>query len=217
MLKIIRIFLAIATLLVSLYSYAASSTDLFKYPFYFGLQGGYGSTTWGHLVPNDPTITMTLATPTSVSEGKGGAWGVFGGYEFIPEFALEGSYMHFQAARLYFDSMSIFTYNYNGITELTTRTETASLMGKFMLFIPHTTVRAFSSAGIATVHRYDVVKNIWRLSPSFSAGFNYNITDHWMTEISGNYTAGYGESEMDPAKDYVPFVYSVVLRLAYRI
>lgn len=199
------------------FSYASTqSTDPFRYHYYVGVEGGYGSTTWGHLVPKDPNAAMSLSTPMSVSEG-GSVWGIFGGYEFIPQFALEASYMHFQAARLYFDPMSLFTFDYDGMTELTTRTETASLIAKFMLVVPHTTsLRAYSSIGAATVHRYDAVKNIWRVNPSFGAGLNYNLSDHWMTELGMNYTAGYGEAELDPTKDFVPFIYSAFLRLAYR-
>lgn len=193
----------------------AATNQIFHNPFYIGLEGGYGSTTWGHLVPAEPNAAMSLSTPIQVSEG-GSVWGVFGGYELIPEFAVEANYMHFQATRLYFDSMSLFSFDYDGRTELTTRSETVSVMGKFMLVIPRTTIRAYSSVGIAAVHRYDEIKNIWRGNPSFGAGLNYNLDDHWMTEIAINYTPGYGEAELDPTIDFVPFLYSAFLRLAYR-
>jgi hypothetical protein len=38
-----------------------------------------------------------------------------------------------------------------------------------------------------------------------------------MAEIAGSYTAGFGESELEPVYDYIPFLYAVVLRIAYRI
>ena len=53
-------------------------------PFYLGLTGGYGATTWGQLVPQNANVAMSLSTPTQVSE-SGFAWGVVGGYEFIPQ------------------------------------------------------------------------------------------------------------------------------------
>jgi hypothetical protein len=201
----------------TLLSFAAVTppSDKFRYPFYVGLLGGYGSTTWNGLVPENQNAATTLSTPTNVSEG-GFTWGLFAGYEFIPQFALEAAYMRYQPAKLYFDPMSIFTFDYDGLTELITKTETASLMGKIMLIIPHTTIRAYSSVGVAMVHRYDEIKNIWRARPTFGAGFNYNFTEHWMGEIGINYVAGYGQAELDPTKDYVPFLYSAFLQIAYR-
>ena len=52
-------------------------------PFYVGLLGGYGSTTWGSLINKD----STTSTPTDVDEG-GETYGIFAGYEFTPLFAL---------------------------------------------------------------------------------------------------------------------------------
>lgn len=194
----------------------AQTPDRYKHPFYVGVTGGYGSTTWGHLVPKDPNAAMSLSTPIYVKEG-GTVLGVFGGYEFMPEFALEASYMHYPNARLYFDPISLFTFNYDGRTELTSRTETVALMGKVMLFIPHTDIRGYSSFGVATIHRKDAIQNIWRVDPTFGAGLNYTFSEHWMTELGINYTAGYGQAEIDPTTSFVPFLYSVFLRLAYRI
>src|SRR3990167_10371556 len=128
----ILFFLSVLTYIYSLPSYSDPAVnDKFRYPFYGGLTGGYGSTTWGELVPQNANVAMSLSTPTSVSEG-GFAWGLFGGYEFIPQFALEASYMHYQAARLYFDPMSLFSFDYDGRTELTSNIETVSLMAKIM-------------------------------------------------------------------------------------
>ena len=56
-----------------------------------------------------------------------------------------------------------------------------------------------------------------RVTPTFALGFNYNLSEHIMAELGANYTAGYGESELNPAKDYVPFLYSAFVQLAYRI
>ena len=56
-----------------------------------------------------------------------------------------------------------------------------------------------------------------RDSVTFGVGFVYNISEHIMTELGVNYTAGYGESELNPAQDYVPFLYSGFLKLAYRV
>ncbi|MDR3491214.1 MAG: hypothetical protein P4M12_04120 [Gammaproteobacteria bacterium] len=195
-------------------SYTANNIT---HPFYAGITGGYGSTTWGELVPseNKASVAMSMSTPTSVTEG-GAIWGVVAGYELIPTFAIEGNYTRYPVARINFDETSLFAFNYDGRLAFTTKTESTALVAKFMLIIPRTEVRAYSSAGVAGVHRYDAIKDRWRASPTFGIGLNYNLTEHLLAELGINYTGGYGESEMDPAEDFIPFLYSGFLRLAYR-
>lgn len=194
----------------------ASNTP-FRYPAYIGVAGGYGSTTWQGLVPSasNQNLALSISTPTWVDEG-GFTWGMLAGYEFSPYFAIEASYAHYPDATIVFDSTSLFAFENDGKTELVTHTDTVSLMAKLMLIIPHTQIRAYSSAGAARVLRTDDVNRNWRISPTFGVGLNYEITAHLMGELGANYTAGYGESELNPANDYVPFLYSVQLKLAYR-
>jgi opacity protein-like surface antigen len=90
-------------------------------------------------------------------------------------------------------------------------------MAKIMMIIPTTDIRAYSSFGAAEVRRSDGISNHWRASPTFGLGINYNITERIMAELGGNYTAGWGESELSPAEDYYPFLYSVFLRLGVRV
>lgn len=203
---------------VDSFSYQAPQpSEAFRYPFYIGIESGYGATTWEGLVPSEKNQNpaMMLSTPKSVTEG-GAVWGIFAGYEFLPYFAVEANYMRYPNAKLSFDEFSIYAFDNDGYTELSTHTETVSIMGKIMLVIPTTTIRAYSSAGVADTHRWDQMNDKWRVSPTFGLGFNYNITPHIMTELAGNYTAGYGESQLDPTFSYMPFLYSVALRLAYR-
>lgn len=185
-----------------------------RFPFYIGISGGYGTTTWNQLVSRNQTAAMTLATPIRAEEG-GATWGVFGGYEFSPAFALEASYLHYPTEKVYFDPMSLFAFDH-GSTEMTTKTETLSLSGKFMVRIPRTSIRAYSSAGAAGVHRNDYVTKAWILGATFGVGFNYNLTEHCMLEIGSNYTTGSGQSELDPAEHYLPFTYAIFARAAYR-
>lgn len=187
----------------------------FKYPIYVGLVGGYGSTTWGNLVPDALDSSIVIATPVRVTEG-GGVWGVYGGYEIIPYFALELSWMRYPSADIYFHPYSLFTYHNEGQSKLVSGTDRISLVGKVMLIIPGTTVRAYSSFGAAEVHRMDSYVDRWRLSPSFGAGLSYNLNKRWMAELGTEYVAGYGQSEQSPVRHYIPFLYSVFLRLAYR-
>lgn len=197
---------------------AAETTKdtIFQYPFYLGAMVGYGSSTWQGLVPpkKHQNLAISMSTPIRVNEG-GRVWGFFFGHEFTPFFALEASYMRFPDARVSFDPMSIFSFENNDLTEFVTKTETVNLMGKIMLHVPATKMRVYSSAGVASLHRDDMLMNLWRFSPTFGAGLNYRFTDHFMGEFGGNYTAGYGESQLNPTDSYFPFLYSITLRLAY--
>ena len=86
-----------------------------------------------------------------------------------------------------------------------------------MLILPKTTARFYSNFGVARVQRDDSLNHIWQLSPTFGFGANYNLDPHLMTEIGVAYTAGYGESELNPAEDFIPFLYAVFLKVAYRL
>jgi Outer membrane protein beta-barrel domain len=185
--------------------------------FYIGVTGGYGWTTWGGLVPskNNQNLAISISTPKFVNEG-GALWGGFAGYEFYPYFDLEFAYMRYPNDKITFDPSSIFSFDHDGLTDFITHTETFSLMVKIMLMIPKTCIKAYSSFGAAEVHRKDQINNHYRTSPTFGLGLDYNVTPHIMTELGANYVAGYGESELNPAQDYFPFLYSVFFRLAYR-
>lgn len=211
--------LVVGLLLPVSYAHAAPGADnAFKHPVYVGGGVGYGATTWRGLVPSkvDEAAAITVSTPIRVNEG-GVVGNFFAGYEFSPFFALEAGYTHFPKATVSFDEMSLFTFENEGKTEFTTHTELLTLMGKIMLIIPKTSMRLYSGVGVADIHRRDDIVERWRVSPTFSVGINYNLSEHFMGEVSGNYTTGYGESELNPVKDYIPFLYSVVFRLAYRI
>jgi hypothetical protein len=211
---------ALLTVLFSIANQARAeiaADEKFRNPFYVGIEGGYGSTTWDALVPSarKASTALALSTPTNVSEG-GAVWGAFAGWELIPQFAVELNYTRYPSAHIYFSKKSLFSFRNKGRTEFTSNTENYGAMAKFMIIIPRTTIRAFSAAGVAGVHRSDVLANRWRASPTFSFGFNYNLTPQWLTELGVNYTGGYGESELTPTDDYVPFLYSVYLRVGYR-
>jgi len=188
-----------------------------SYAFYVGANGGYGSTTWIGLVPEleNQNIVLSMSTPIDVREG-GGVWGGFAGVELTPFFALEANYLSYPDATVVFDKDSFFAFENNDQTELNTKTQAISLMAKFMLTLPRTSVRAYSSLGVGGIHRDDEINNIWIAAPSFGVGLNYVFTEHVMGELVGNYMSGYGTSELNPAKDYVPFLYAAYARIAYR-
>jgi hypothetical protein len=84
-----------------------------------------------------------------------------------------------------------------------------------MLIIPNSNFRVFSSAGVTKLHRQDIIMDDWRLTPNFGVGVNYHLSEHLMAELNGNYTAGFGESQLNPTDTYFPFLYSLTFRLAY--
>lgn len=201
---------------LNLYAMSVSTQPIVSHPVYIGGMGGYGSTTWQGLVPADENLNlaMSMSTPIAAQEG-GGVWGIFAGYEILPYFAVEANYMRYPDAKVLFDPMSLFSFSNHDLTEFTTQTETANIMGKVMFYIPNTQVRVYSSAGVANVHRKDMLLDDWRVTPTFGMGLNYHFAERVMGELAGNYTAGFGESQLNPTESYFPFLYSVTFRLAY--
>ncbi len=211
------------TLLVTFLGLVCSSSLLAETnpvlrPFYVGASGGFGSTTWQGLVPTQENKNFATATsvPFRVKEG-GAVWGVFAGYEITPYFALEANYRHYPSAKVTFDEFSIFAAEHDDTVSFDTNTEAASLMAKVMLTVPKTTMRVYSSFGLAAIHRVDEITKQTQISPSFGAGFVVNVTPRFMVDFGFNYTAGYGESEMNPCQSYIPFLYSGSIGFAYRI
>ncbi|KTC88763.1 outer membrane beta-barrel protein [Fluoribacter dumoffii] len=211
-----KLFL-LSFLFLSSSSCLAETSNLPHHPFYVGAIAGFGSTTWQGLVPSEKNqnVALMLSTPIDVEEG-GSAWGVLAGYEFTRFFAIEANYMHFPEANVHFDSISLFSFDHDGLEVLTTKTEVVSLLGKLMVPIPHSHMKIFSGAGVAGVHRKDIVVDDWRPGPTFTVGVNYNFTEHITGEVAGNFTAGYGESQLSPADSYYPFLYSVAAHLIFR-
>lgn len=197
---------------------ATAQNDNPRYPLYVGLIGGIGSTTWTGLVPadEDQNVALNMSTPTEVQEG-GPIWGAFIGYELFTYFALEVNYTKYPHARVHFDPISIFSFDNDGKQDFMTHTETVSLSAKVMVPIPRTTVNIYSTAGVARLHREDMLFDDWRVTPTFGLGLNHNFTSHIMGDIGANYTAGFGDAQLNPSDTYYPFLYSGFVRLAYRV
>lgn len=188
------------------------------HPFYIGGNAGYGSTTWKALVPTpeNQSIVLTISTPVDVHEG-GGVWGGVVGFDFTSFFGVEANYLLYPKAEIFFDADSLFAFENDGKQTFSTKTQTFSLMAKFMVPVLDTRFRLYSALGPGWVHRGDEIHPTWLVTPSFGAGLSYPIAPHVMGEFAANYISGYGESEISPANDYVPFLYSVYFRLAYRV
>lgn len=198
------------------YSVFAGGPVANSHPCYFALSLGYGSTTWAQLVPTleNQNFAMRLAAPIGVTEG-GFIWNGALGFELSNLFALEANYTHYPSVNIVFDTDSMFSFVNDGVTNLYTHTETMNFMAKFMVYIANTQIRAFSALGVAGLHRRDIIIDHWRLAPTFSAGFNYKSDKSFMIEFLGNFTAGYGESQLNPTDVYFPFLYAAMVRFAY--
>ncbi len=214
-----KILLSIISVFCTSLTYASviPAAELYKNKYYVGGVGGSGSTTWRGLVPAEENRNgaISISTPILVREG-GAVWGLFGGYEISPYFAIEANYMHFPDAVITFDADSLFSFENNDITKLISHTQTGSVIGKVMLLIPNSQFRLYSGAGVATVWRNDEINTEYRFSPTFAVGFTLNVNQRLMFELGTNYTAGYGESEINPVNDFIPFVYSFYGKVAVR-
>ncbi|MDX2346349.1 MAG: outer membrane beta-barrel protein [Legionella sp.] len=216
---IIRILFGFSFFLRAIAAYSGDmGTMPDAHPLYVGVNGGYGATTWQGLVPtlDNQNIVLSISTPVEVQEG-GGVWGGMIGFEFSKHWGVEFNYLAYPKAKIFFDEDSLFAFENDDQTELETRTEALSLMAKIMLGIPNTALRAYSSVGVGWIHRNDDINNVWLVTPSFGVGLNYPLSAHFMGELAANYMSGYGESELSPVMHYVPFLYAVYARLAYRI
>ncbi len=179
-----------------------------EHPFYIGGILGYGNTNWQQMISQDGASSSS--TPVS-GGGSGVAEGLFFGYELTSHFAVEANYMHFPTADIQFSPGNLY-----GISSMTSHTNEYTLMGKFMVPLGYSKLKAFSEVGPAYVQRSDVLADKGHVGAGFGVGLDYNITPRWMTELGFQYYTGFGTSELEPVYDYIPFLYTVNLRLAYR-
>ncbi|WP_423063143.1 hypothetical protein [Candidiatus Paracoxiella cheracis] len=188
-------------------------------PFYFGFQFGYGSTDWSQLVARYATradyYLLRVSAPIQAGD-RGATWGFVVGWEVQPHFAMEVNYVRFPNTTIFFDPASIYTINYKIIT-MRSYTYAYSFLGKFMVQIARTGIRGFANAGGALIHRNDLLVNTTHVDPTFGVGLNYVFPCQIMLEFGFQYYAGYGKAVLRPAINYIPFLYSVHLKIAYRI
>lgn len=188
------------------------------HPFYIGVFGGYGNTDWSQLVAryNDQFeyFLLSVSVPVSATD-QGATWGFVTGWEVQPHFALEMSYARFPNTNVSFDQYSIYGSRYN-VYSLESNTYAYDFVGKFMVQIEHTGIRGFANAGGAVVHRHDILVDTSHICPTFGVGLNYVLVQHLLMELGFQYYAGFDKADVTPAVNYIPFLYSVTLKLAYR-
>ncbi len=201
------------------------------YPFYFGGSLGYGNTDWSEITTlpgtdDNPNLAAESAPISAI--GSGFAGGAIVGYQFSEHFIIEGDYTHYAKSNIGFNSDAIG--NFYGIQSLNTDTSTYSLLGKILVPFGFTKVYVYADAGATWTHRKDIsttplegytsnytMVNAYQLGPSFGFGAAYNITQRLFSQIGFQYSTGLGKADLYPAEDYIPFTYSVLYSLGFRI
>lgn len=188
------------------------------HPFYLGALLGYGSTDWGQLVGHcdDPDLCFVSVSAPLTAGDSGAVWGFYTGYEIQPHFAIEALYARFPNTTVTFDEFSIYASDFN-ITRLRSFTYAYSISGKWMVQMGTTGLRGFATAGATLTHRHDALTNVYHVNPTFGIGANYVFDARLLLEFAFQYYAGYGKATLRPAIDYIPFLYSIAVRVAYRI
>ncbi len=188
------------------------------HPFYFGVEGGWGTTDWSHLTVRatnpDDYITLSLSAPTSATD-KGPVYGFMTGYEINPHFAMEMNYMRFPNTTVIFDPFSLYAFQ-DGIVEMNSSTYVYNIVGKFMVEMNNTGIRGFANAGASLIHRHDSLVDVGHIGATFGVGLGYVFPARVMLELAFQYYAGYGKVVLKPAINYIPFLYTVHLKLGYR-
>jgi len=176
---------------------------------YAGVSLNYAKTTWSELCSQDTIVEVS--TPYATQD-EGISWGGVVGYEFSNLFAIEANYTRYPDTIIYIDSFSF----YYPVTQFTSHTEAASLIGKIILPLINDRIDAFLDAGIGVIRRRDPIANVIRATPTFGLGFKSNVSRHFITSVGFEYYMGYGKSERMPVNDFVPFLVALYVRLAYR-
>lgn len=182
-----------------------------KRPFYLGVLGGYGHTTWGELISPEQSWLVLQSTPISTRD-NGFVWGFLGGYNFTPNFALEATFVKFHDSDVYFLENSFYT----PVDQYRTKTHVFTLVGKFIVPMSRLKISPYANAGLSLTHRKDILANKYRVGAAFGVGAMKDISDRVTFDLNFQYITGYGMSELKPALDYIPFLLSAQARLLYR-
>ena len=205
--------LLVAVFFNCLFSTIAYGWATTSYPFYIGASTGWGSTNWSGLVDkNGFNDGSDLSVPVEASD-TGQVWGILGGVEVNQNFAIQGEYQHYPTAWVGFDD---FNQYFPAAENMPSNTVAYNAIAKFMVPIYHTGIRAFSDLGPSYTYRTDSLAHVGHWGATFGGGFNYNLLPQLMVELNFNYTTGWDKSDTTPVLDYLPFLYSVNMALAYR-
>lgn len=192
-----------------------------EHPLYAGISAGYGVADWNSLANHDSNpdnASSVLEGVPDKAADRGLDYGAFIGYTFTPNYALELSYRKFKTVQIYFTEDSTYTppASPNSYPDIRSTTFNFSLVNKIMLPLPDN-FSLFSGLGPSLTYQSNPIsKRTQQAGATFAVGANYEITEHFMATLEGDYTTGWGKSEEQPVNHYVPFLYSGDFKLAYR-
>lgn len=202
-----------------------------QHPFYIGGSIGYGETDWSQ-------ITTAIGNPAAASapitaNSNGLAFGAIMGYQFSRHFLIEADYTHFADSKVGFETSADTPGGYNtyGLKSLKTGTSSYALLLKILVPFLNSKSYVYADTGAAYVYRSDksvtadpnnppvyyTKQHKGHFGASFGFGVARNVTEHIFTELSFQYTTGFGKADATPAEDYIPFVYSLMFNIGYRI
>ena len=181
--------------------------------FYAGILVGYGDTNWGRLVSKDQISSFN--TPLS-GGGDGTSMGINVGYFLMKYLSVELEYVHYPSARVILNK-NANGYNpiYGFTTDFESHTEYFAGLAKIYVPIYDTGVSAFSDLGVAYTWRHDVLAKKGNVRPTFGIGFTYLWGRHILATAQFQFTPGTGESAVTPVLDYIPYLYTGQVGLAY--
>ena|SRR3990167_3995287 len=199
---------------------------------YAGIDLGYATTDWSMLNINDPSSILSESLPIGAND-KGFSYGFSLGYSLNQYFSLETAYSHFSNAYITLQFYNTYTHHPGPDAQtLTSKTSAFDMSAKFTIPIPViTNMQAFSSAGVAVVHRNDnqltifnnndptnqtFGVNTYRVGGVFGAGLIYNFSKYFFCQTSFKYYTGYGRSNDRPVEFYIPFIYKGSIMFAFR-
>jgi opacity protein-like surface antigen len=184
-------------------------------PFYVGAALGYASTDWSMLVTSP--LSVAAASAPIGADDKGISYGFLAGYHVNKHFALEANYFHLNDSTIHFRAWNDYWPLRGTATYMSSETSVYALDAKF--FVPVTFVKklsGYASVGLGTVHRQDELADTYRMGGVFGAGLDYALSSRISTELAFQYYTGFGSAKsVNPAYDYVPFVYQAYADVTY--
>ena len=177
--------------------------------FYGGLIGGYADIDWSSVIAQDKA---TYATNPTQADGNGALFGGNIGYQFNKYFALELEYIQMPTSYLDFNPAARITY---GTTSTNAQMNFAAFIVKFMAPLGKSDFSVFTDVGPAYQHLSDDITDTGTFAPTFGAGLNYKINEHWFSTMAFQYATGYGESIALPMTEYIPEIYAYTFSINY--
>jgi len=210
--RLYRALICILLLMVVSLSWAIQVKETSSRPFYGGIIVGYGSTTWSKLIDPYKEKFVTLTTPIAAKDsGFGG--GILIGWQLSRNFAAEFYYFRYPKSYITFKHYSL----YQPYHRIISKTESFSMVGKFIVPTDFHQLSFYASAGLSITHRRDVLTKRAQATGAFGVGVIKPLKPNIDAEFSFQYHTGFAISELKPVLDYIPFLYSLQFRLIYHL